>query len=269
MADAGLDPERGVQSWEELSTDAELLVKREGDRVLRSGFDIPIGAGVPNFLMIFAKGNGGTLVDEKNEVPVFNEEPETVEALSFIKGMYDKNLTIMHEHNKSATIPFMSAKSALSFLTPTMIKAFVSANPDLKNQLGYQAYIPRKAKAQFGGLYQWFISSQSDYKDQAWEFIKFLLSKEETWEKYKVAQNVIVRNDMYDRFVSDDPLNSVLYEAASISSALPNVPWNKIYLKWISNAYEGVLIDDQNPQAALNEARDKLDAEIAKQEFLK
>ena len=83
FADAGLDPARfGTADWQRLSADAAKLTETAGGRLRRIGFDPKI----PEFLPMWARANGATMVSEDGRTARLND-PKVVQALEYTVGL--------------------------------------------------------------------------------------------------------------------------------------------------------------------------------------
>lgn len=258
--EAGLNPEEPPKNFEELKTYAQKLVKKDGDIVSRSGMDIPLTKAT-NYFSIFARQNGAVIVDEDKQVPLINE-PECVQALEYLVDFYNMGVAIEFNALNAAEKPFLNGKAAMAYITPSQLKSFIEADPEMKDKVGLLPYFDEKAKATFGGLYQYFISSQSSHKDNAWDFIAFMLSKDETWKRYQKVSSPVVRKDLVDEYIKAGQFNEVIYKAASASYPLPNVPWTGTFRKYVEQAYEAAMLAEMAPQKALDAAQEELKQEI-------
>ncbi len=83
FADAGLDPARfGTSDWRQLSADAAKLTESGGGKLRRIGFDPKI----PEFLPMWARANGATMVSEDGRTARLND-PKVVQALEYTVGL--------------------------------------------------------------------------------------------------------------------------------------------------------------------------------------
>lgn len=79
--EAGLDPEKPPKTWEELKECAVKLTIKEGDKIIRSGFDINPSDWYVTYSLILQ--NGGDIIDLDKMVPTL-DSPEVIEALEFL-----------------------------------------------------------------------------------------------------------------------------------------------------------------------------------------
>jgi ABC-type glycerol-3-phosphate transport system substrate-binding protein len=261
--EAGLDPEKPPTTWEELQQYAEKLTKRDANgNVVRAGLDMPAtNAGV--FFEPFMRQNGSPIIDESKQVPAFTDS-KSVEAFQFLTNLYNKKVSIPYDYQKKDTIPFLSGKSAMSYLQTSAISSFIKNNPDLKDKIGFAPVLKRENQVAFSGYRLFTIGSASKHKDESWEFIKFLMSKEQSWKRYQELKIPVVRKSLEQQFISDNPtVNGTLLEYVKHGKGAAVTPWTSIYNKYIQLAYEEAIGNKKTPEQALKDAQAGLEKEIA------
>jgi ABC-type glycerol-3-phosphate transport system substrate-binding protein len=260
--EAGLDPERPPSNWEELALYAEKLTKRDSSgNITRAGLDIP-GNNASVFLEPFMRQNGSKIIDEDKEIPAFNDA-KSVEALDYIVNMANKKVNIPFNYQKKDEVPFISGKSAMSFLQTTMITNLVANNPDMKENLGFVPVMQRSNKVAFNGYRLFTIGANSKQKDASWEFIKFMMSKDQMWTRYKDLKIPVVRKSLEKQFMDEDPnFNGILLDYVKNGKGKPIIPWTSLYDKYIHLAYEEAISGKKPAAQALKDAQEGLEKEI-------
>lgn len=261
--EAGLDPQKPPATWEELQQAAEKLTKRDANgNVVRAGLDMPAtSAGV--FFEPFMRQNGSLIIDESNMVPAFTDS-KSIEAFEFLTNLYNKKVSIPFDYQKKDTIPFLNGKSAMSFLQTSAISSLIKNNPDLKDKIGFVPVLQREKKVDFSGYRLFTIGSGSKHKKESWEFIKFLMSKEQSWKRYQDLKIPVVRKSLEQQFIQDNPeMNSALLEYVKYGKGAAVTPWTAIYNKYIQLAYEEAISGKKTPEHALKDAQAGLEKEIA------
>ncbi|KIL37167.1 hypothetical protein SD70_30940 [Gordoniibacillus kamchatkensis] len=260
--EAGLDPEKPPATWEELAQDAEKLTKRDANgNVTRAGFDIP-GTNASVFFEPFMRQNGSKVIDEEKEAPAFSDA-KSVEALNFLVDLANKKVNIPFDYQKKDTFPFINGKSAMSFLQTTMITNLIKNNPDLKDNLGFVPVLKRDNKVAFNGYRLFTIGANSKHKDESWDFIKFMMSKDQMWKRYKDLKIPVVRKSLEKQFMDDDPkFNGVLLDYVKNGKGKPIIPWTSLYDKYIQLAYEEAISGKKPAAQALKDAQEGLEKEI-------
>ncbi|WP_248924308.1 ABC transporter substrate-binding protein [Paenibacillus hamazuiensis] len=262
FAEAGLDPEKPPATWEELAQYAEKLTKRDGSgNVTRAGLDIP-GTNASVFFEPFMRQNGSKIIDEDKEAPAFSDA-KSVEAFDYLVGLANKKINIPFNYQKKDEFPFINGKSAMSFLQTTMISNMIANNPDLKDKLGFVPVLKRENKVAFNGYRLFTIGAGSKHKNEAWEFIKFMMSKDQMWKRYKDMKIPVVRKSLEQQFMGEDPkFNGVLLDYVKNGKGKPIISWASLYDKYIQLAYEEAISGKKPSAQALKDAQDGLEKEI-------
>ncbi|MCR8633184.1 ABC transporter substrate-binding protein [Paenibacillus radicis (ex Xue et al. 2023)] len=261
--EAGLDPEKPPTTWEELAQYAEKLTKRDASGIVtRAGLDIP-GINASVFFEPFLRQNGSKVIDEAKDVPSFND-PKSVEAFNFLVGMANKKVNIPYNYQKKDDVPFMNGNAAMSYLQTTSISNLLTNKPELKDKLGFAPVLKRENKVAFNGNRLFTIGANSKNKDASWEFIKFMMSKEQVWKRYKDLKIPVVRKSLEKQFMDEDPkFNSVLMDYVKNGKGKATVTWSPLYDKYIHLAYEEAISGKKPAAQALKDAQEGLEKEIS------
>ncbi|MBM7566654.1 ABC transporter substrate-binding protein [Paenibacillus sacheonensis] len=261
FTEAGLDPEKPPTNWEELKADAEkLTVKDDKGNIVRAGVDVPLNNASP-FFEAFMRQNGSPIIDEEKGVPAFADQAST-EAFEYLTDLYQLG-AIPYDYQKKDTVPFVSGKSAISYLTPAAISNLLKDKPDLKDKIGFGPVLERKNHVAFTGYRLFTIGSTSKLKDESWAFITFMMSKDQMWKRYKQLQIPIVRKSLEDQFIAANPaINSVLIDYVKSGKGKPVTPFTTRYNKYIHQAYEESVTKAKPAAQALQDAQDALIQEL-------
>lgn len=143
FTEAGLDPENPPATWEELKDAAEALTKREGDKVVFAGLDIPSIDSSLVFTEPYMRSAGSQVIDELNLKPAFTDQG-AVEALTFLGELAQMNVSIPHDQQKGDERPFMKGMAAISNLNPQQVGQFKQDNPEI--EVGYMPVMSRMAR---------------------------------------------------------------------------------------------------------------------------
>lgn len=260
--EVGLDPNRPPANWEELASYArKLTVRDQNGNVIRAGLDIPaISSNV--FMKPFFRQNGAIIVDERERKPML-DDPKMIGALEFIIKLKNDNISIPFNYQKKESIPFLYGKSAMSFLQPTQIVRMFEADSSLENKIGLAPVLTRTQKSAFCGYRLFAIGSSSKYKDESWEFIKFMMSKEQMRYRFMNLKIPVVRKSMEDDFVAAQPaFNKVLMDYVKYGQGDNVIAWNTLAVKYIHQAYEEAYNGKKTPTQALKDAQSNLLKEL-------
>jgi len=257
FTDAGLDPESPPQDWETLRDYSLKLTKRDGNTTTVAGFSIPTTNGWTLF-QSFVLQNGGKIIDAETNTPLFNS-PEAIEATEFLVDLVKEGTSIPSDANKSSDNLFVNGKAAMAYDSPSAVANLQKTNPDLADKIGIAGPIARKQKATFAGMRLLFMSSQSKEKDLAFEFMTFIMAKEETWKRYKEIGAPIVYNSLKEDYIKDNPeMNSAIFEAVTYGQGAAKVTYagkiSEILNTYIEQAYYG----KKSAEQALNDAAEHL-----------
>ena len=261
--EAGLDPEKPPKNWNELEEYAQKLVVRDDSgRVTRAGIDVPVIDGGSTTLEAFMRQNGSMVIDEANNKPAFTDDA-SIEALEFLGNLSAQNLTIPYDSTKSNTIPFINGNSAMTISNISVIKSMINNKPELEAAVGIAPVLENKERVAFCAQRFFTIGETSEHKDEAWEFVKFMMSKDEFWNRYKEMGVSPVRKSMEQQFIDDDPkINKYLLEYVEYGVGKPRVTWVFNYNKFISTAYEEVVTGKNDARSALETAYEGLKKEL-------
>ena len=260
--EAGLDPEKPPTNWAELKEYAEKLIVKDGaGNTARVGVDVPLN-NASSFFEAFMRQNGSPIIDELSETPAFADEAST-EAFEYLTELFQLG-AIPYDYQKKDTVPFVNGKAAVSFLTPAVISNLLNKDPALKDVLGFGPVLEEKARVAFTGYRLFTIGSASKHKDEAWEFIKFMMSADQMWKRYEQLKIPIVRKSLEERFVAANPaFNEVLVDYVVHGKGKPVTAITTRYNKFINQAYGEAVTRTKPAAQALKDAQEALLKELA------
>jgi len=258
--EAGLDPESPPQNWEQLKVYSDLLTIREGDTVVRSGFDVARSDLI--IAEIFAWQNGGKLVDLEQGKPTL-DDPAVIEAIEFLVDELIPNSIPFPSMQNFEQFPFMNGKAAMTYINQDTILNIINENPDWAENIGVVSNVPGKVPATFSGMRAFAISSTSKYKDEAWKFIEFAMSKERMSVRMKDYTVPPVRKSLQDEYIDLNPqFNRAFAEAVAIGYGRPPVTWSPLYTKYAQMGYEEAAFGAKTAEQAMKDAMTNLLREI-------
>lgn len=262
--EAGLDPENPPSTWEELKEAAEKLTKREGDKVVFAGLDVPSIDSSLVFTEPYMRSAGSAVIDEINLKPAFTDDA-AIEAMDFISELAQLNISIPHDQQKGDERPFMNGMAAISNLSLSQIIQFKDNNPDI--ELGYFPVLSKDGDTPgtaFCGYQLIAMSAASKHKEEAWLFIEHMLSNEVVWDRTETFNQPIVKKSLEEQYINsgDSVLNAAVLEYVDNGKGKATVPWISVFNKYVSVAYEEVINDKKTPEQALADAEAALLKEI-------
>jgi multiple sugar transport system substrate-binding protein len=259
--EAGLNPDKAPQTWEELADYAVKLTKKSGTTVTQAGFyirsTIPNGDAAQDW-QAFALQNGSKIIDTQKDEAFF-DSPESIEAANYLTDLAKKGVTMLGKQEQD---PFSVGKAAMVYTNPSTVGQLLKNKPELKGQVGFAPPIKRKGTSTFAGLRLMFIGAQSKNKPESWKFMTYITSKEETWKRYKELGAPIVLKSLKDQYIQDNPeQNGAIFDAVSVGQGYPIVPYSFSFMELISRALEQSYYGKKTPEQALKDAK----AEFIKQ----
>ncbi len=260
--EARLDPNHPPTNWDELAKYAKkLTVKDSNNNVIRAGFDIP-AVNANAFMKTFFYQNNAAVIDVKKQKPMLND-PAMISALDFVIKLKNENISIPYDYQKKDSIPFVYGRSAMSFLQPTQIAQLLESNPSLKDKIGLAPVLTGKKKTDLCGYRLFAIGNASKHKNEAWEFIKFMMSKNQMRYRYTNLKVPVVRKSMEDEFIAKDPtFNQALIDYVKCGKGDTAVSWNTLAVKYIHLAFEEAYSGKKTPAKALMDAQNNLLKEL-------
>jgi len=265
FAEKGLDPEKGPgDSWEELAETArKMSVYDSNGNLERAGMDLPSSDLALVFTEPFMRQNGSMVIDEINQKPAFTDDG-AIGAMQFLADLYNENVSFPHEWVDFDNHPFVNNRSAMGNIMTSAIMNLIDNDPAMEQNMGYAPVLTRKEKWAFCGYRFFVIGADSKYKDESWEFMKFMMSPEQMWTRYKDLAIPPVRKSLMDRFIADSPVrNKRIAEYVEFGKGKPITPWTHLYNRYVKVAYEESLAGTKTARQAL------LDAETGLLEELK
>lgn len=258
---AGLDPEKPPADWNQLADYAQKLTKKDGGTTTMAGFAIPTSAGW-TLWQSFVLQNGGKIIDVDKNVPLF-EAPESVEATQYLVDLVAKGVTIPNDSTKSNENLFPNGKAAIAYDSPAAFNNLQKDHPELKGKIGVSGPIVKKQKATFAGMRLLYMSSQSKNKDLAFEFMQTIMSKEETWKRYKDLGTPVVMKSLKDDYIKDNPeINNAIFDAVSYGQGAAKVTYASKMYDIISMHLEAAFYGKKSGEQAMKDAAAELNKEL-------
>jgi multiple sugar transport system substrate-binding protein len=259
--EAGLDPEEPPETWEELHSYAE-KIHALGEDTYGFGLAAEKFTSTTSQFLNFLYANGGRVVNEEGKV-VLNQ-PEAVEALNF----YAKDLPEVSEpspmewRRENLIKPFKAGKVGMYIDHVHNAKSASDAGIDVGIAFipgGPAENAPRSASVQVTDSIA--IPAQSNHKEEAWEFIKYMTSfeKQTDWDK-KLGFIPPIKKEMeleeFDTWYWE-PYLEITKKYAVGQPKLQNYTAGE---EIILNAVQKVFLGRQTPEQALNSAAGSIES---------
>lgn len=245
--EAGLDPEKAPETWEELEQYAQQIVEKTG----KYGFDMAVKDTTPMWC-IMLWGNGGDII--KDGKAVFNS-PENVETVTrWAENIGDKKFGPEVLTGGEIDKLFESQKLAMYFCGPWATNGFTNAGIDYGVAQAPKGPKEQVTQANAVGMY---MTSSSKNKEAVYDFFGWWNSKD-TQVKWSLGTGFPpARTDIAD----DERMKENPYIAEFAKPANES----KMYLQQLTNfaevdtqaivpAFEKILLENADVQEALDEA---------------
>lgn len=218
--EAGLDPERPPETWEELIDYADrLTIRNTAGAPIRTGLSLrktgfKVGTAEKWFTFLYSAG--GQAYNDAGTASAFNS-PAGRDALAFYKTiLFDENIDSVELEGDQQG--FGQGRVAMFLREPHVIGWLQDNYPDLDFGV---APIPKGAESiSSGGSYLWVVSKDSPHPDAAWRFVDFLMS-DDVYARYAVVGGIIPMTKPVAALpqYSEDPYLKVFIEqeAAAVS----------------------------------------------------
>jgi len=263
--EAGLDPERPPQTWDELIEYAQLLTKDfDGDgETDQYGFAIvgsSAGWQMFGFMPVVWAFGGRLLSDDGTEVLI--DSPEAIAALQMWVDLIHKYevapKTAASWQFSDVYNAFVTKRVAMMLSGNFNIMNFKNDAPDIDYGI---TFIPRSIQGQhasFAGGNLMGIVATSKHPDLAGEFVEFALSEEVQvgiWAKHGALP---VRSDMFDNeYFRAEPKFQVCADILKVARAPYSTKYNELYAPMLA-AMQRAMMGELSPEDAYKEAAQEM-----------
>jgi len=230
---AGLDPDRPPETWEELVSNSRKLTTPDKSRY---GLSLIGNSFADWWFQMFVWQAGGELstFDDAGRVSVHYTDPAVKEALQFYYDLRWTHDVLQSDFSIGANDlwrDFTTGKCAQTIYSSHFYEVFVSMGMDEAN-LGL-ATLPVGPSgtdvAASGGAY-WFVTNQGsdDQKRAAFEYIRFMTSKEAMIELYETMEAYGARSPVFSFYKDIDPSDYISF----------NRTWTSTFNRALASARE-------------------------------
>lgn len=205
-------------TWDELrQTAIDLTIKDENGTITQSGIPLGRTENVDHWPEILA------LMMMQNGVKMTNPTGENAETALAFFSIFSSQDGVWDETLPTSTIAFSSGKAAMYIAPSWRVFEVKQQNPELKFKVYPVPQLPKEDTGEPDMTYATYwvegVWKRSKNKEAAWEFTKFLASKETLQKFYTSASKVRAFGEPYPRrdmasLVSSDPLVSAFVNQA-------------------------------------------------------
>lgn len=254
-AEAGLDAEKGPQTWEEFFDWARKLTKRDGDSLVQSGWG---GKGYAPEVLSYVEQKGGRFYDEASQKFVFADDSAAVEAIREFASLYKDDKVYDTEFVKNWA-GFRQGLVALMLGHPAMIGNLPTTAPDLDFGVGL---IPANGDSRATCVTSWgYVMSTKAPSKEATRFIQFLSSEEVEKQWTMKTGELPARTALLDNEeLKKDPKVATAIE--SLNDSFVGVLQTSALNTIMTDAYSEILKTDRPLEEILKDAQEKMNAEL-------
>lgn len=249
--DAGLDPEKPPETWDEFLELGKKLTK--DGKYGTAGY---IGSD-PCVEDAFIFSNGGKIVDDTGKKCLLNSE-EAIEAMEFNKALLDISAPGMVGREQEAAFQlFTSGQVAMFFYGEWGQDTIKTRAPDMDYGV---ALLPRPKDGQSIGTFGGFnigINANSKNKDLAWKFIEFATGKD---AQMKITMLTPANKAAALEYLKEKRrYPDTIYQQLSTAYYRPLVPNYPEISEVQKAAIQKILLGEMSTKDALDEATKKID----------
>lgn len=247
------------KTWDELQTTAfDLTVKDLNGEIKTSGIALGTAGNIEHFSDILA------LMFMQNDADLKSlTGPEASEALAYYRLFAEKPNNTWDEAQQNSITAFASGKIAMIFAPSWEAFTIKSINPNLQFKT---APVPQLPGTNVTWASYWVegVASTSQHQKEAWEFLKFLSSKDALVKLYTNEANVRGFGEPYSRTdlaqtLTDHPILGAYIKQAPTAKSFPLASnthdngLNDRLIKYIEDAVNS-LSSGASPEGALTTA---------------
>ena len=268
--EAGLDPEKDYpKTWEDVMAVSEKLVKRNGQIITRRGFDFRY----PYYLtsvVPMVEQLGGQLVSKDGKTAIINDAA-WLKVLSYFQefGPSGKNLGSPTYTEARKAFDLNNDQIAMSISGLYQEARIKNSNPDFYNSKDWMV-IPfpqwkdakTKVPCNYYGHYYMVNAQSSKLQQQAsWALLSFMLSH---GESYLTQVNTVQPTTalMSSKTFKDIPYSSVFAKDMAAAHMVYYGASSSKIESLLKEAFEGVMLTNTTPQAALDKLRKDVNAAL-------
>ena len=263
--EAGLDPEKPPQSWDEMVAMGTKLTKRDASgNVTQWGVQIPT-SGFPYWLFQgLATENGATLSNPAGTEVYFNK-PEVIEALQFLVDLAQKQKIMAPGVVEWGTTPkdFFERKCAIMWTTTGNL---TNVRTNAKFDFGV-AMLPekkRRGSPTGGGNFYLFAKTTPEERSAALKFIKWMTTPERAAEWGIKTGYVATRPDAWETpamvdYVKGFPAAAVARDQLPFAVAEFSTHDNERVTKAFNDNLQAAITGKKTPAQAMADAQAEAD----------
>lgn len=267
LAEAGYNPDRAPESWDELwKIGKDLTVEFDDGTYDRMGLNILLPQ---SYFLTYVWGTGADYLDNEGQIKV--NSPGVIDALVEWKAMVDsyghqKMQKFASEFGGGAADPFIVEKLAMTIGVPDFYSQIKKYNPEL--DFGY-CQVPYPAgPTSWSNGFSLEMSSRSDHPGEAFQFMQYLMSTEVQKQKAVMSSALITNKEAAtDDELMADPFWAEVVRALENTHFRPFRIQSPAWYDHMNKSVEEVVYGKKTPKEALDHAQKMIENDIKKYEM--
>ncbi len=263
--EAGLDPNKGPATWNEMTQFAQKLTKRDASgKVTQWGVQIP-SSGFPYWLFQgLAIQNGVNLMNQAG-TEVYYDKPEVIGALQYWVDLVTKYKVHPEGIVEWGTTPkdFFERKVAMIWTTTGNLTN-IKANAKFDFGVAMLPASKQRGSPTGGGNFYIFAKSTPAQREAAMKFIKWVTSPQRAAQWGIDTGYVAVRPDAWEtpvmkQYVAGFPAAAVARDQLPYAKAELSTHDNQRVTKALNDGLQAALTGTKTPEAAMKDAQREAD----------
>jgi sn-glycerol 3-phosphate transport system substrate-binding protein len=259
--EAGLDPDKAPDTWDDLVADGTKLTKRDASgNITQWGIEIP-STGFPYWLFQgLTTANGVRLMNQAGTVTYF-DKPGVVQALQYWVDLSRKYKIQPEGTIEWGTTPkdFFEGKTAIMW-TSTGNLTNVRANAKFPFGVAMLPAHQGRGSPTGGGNFYLFKKMTAEERAAALKFVKWMTTPERAADWGIATGYVAVRPDAWDtpkmkKYVADFPAAAVARDQLKYAVAELSTHDNQRVTKVLNDGLQAALTGTKTPQQAMTDAQ--------------
>jgi len=265
---AGLDPEKPPTTWDELYSYAKKLTldKNKDGKFEQVGFFVPVfpASGSRNGWMVwqfrpFIWQAGGEFIEE-NQSKVTYDNEAGINALTLWQKLFkEQNLNTF---TSDFDMAFVSRQLGMAMDGPWSLPRYKDLMKNINWSFAPLPAGPAKRATIVGGEYL-AIFKQSKHPNEAWEFVKWIISPkaQAQWAMtsgYLPIRRAVSKLPEFQKYLQENPNIKVFVDQMEYGQAERSIDYGAMQItRHIGEAIEGVTLGNKDPKTALTESAAK------------
>lgn len=262
--------ETAPETWDEFLEVAKAMTI-DGDRWGFALVGSRDGSGTNRFIHILRTFGAEELYRDNGEWVTDIGSEESIEAFDFFTSLVTEHDVVppgptQVSYGEAVTL-IATEKAGMMVTGPHTTGAIYSQNPDLEGKLG-SIPLPKSTndKGQHIstlGVMGHSISTSSEHKDIAAEYIKFFAEKKNQIRFNEVTGRMPTRIDAGEEVSQSDSTFAGFVEALDYAISLPQADFYADVQDSLGEAYQNIITDQSSVEDAVNKAREQIESAIA------